>query len=438
MSKSPPIRSLFVAATAGAMVLGLAACGGTDDGPSENGGGDVEFTWMHRLPDKEGAKTVNELVQEYNDANPGVTVVPETMQGSATESYAQINAMVEAGSDVACVTQIGFERVPDMIPSMLDVAEYTDQYSDDYISAFYEKGKINDAVYGLPQGASPVLFYYRKDLFEEMGLTVPTTWDEYKAQAAIVREKSNNEAYLGGFLTDEQMWLSALTSSAGANWFGYDPESETWDVDISSPESQKVADLWQGMVEEEQVVPVQRWGQDFNKFLSDGTVLSTIGGAWEAPLIADAAPDAAGKWAVAQIPQFSDGTQAVGQNGGTIAAVLKGCEYPVEAVDFAHWFTTNVDGLTGLGLLPAAEVESIETPEILKEYFSGQDIYDEFVIANAEAPVTTWAPQISETFRLMGDTQAKVGSGADVGEVFDAAQQAAVDSLTSVGLNVNE
>lgn len=441
MTRRLNIRSFVAAMAVGTLALPLAACGGSEDptspGSAESAG-DVKFTWMHRLPDKEGAKTVNELVAEFNESHPGITVVPETMQGSATESYAQINAMVEAGSDVPCLTQIGFERIPDMIPSMMDVAEYTEQYRDDYIPAFYDKGKIGDAVFGLPQGASPILFFYRKDLFDEYGLTVPTTWAEYEEQAKLAREKSGGKSYLGGFLTDEQMWLSALSSSAGANWFGYDPATEVWDVKIDSPETQKVAAYWEGLVKSDTVVPLQRWGQDFNKFLSDGTILSTIGGAWEAPLIADASPDGSGKWAVAQLPQFDTGEQAVGQNGGTMAAVLKGCEYPAQAVEFANWFTTNVEGLTGLGLLPAAQVDSIETPEILKTYFSGQDIYNEFITANENAATVTWAPQISETFRIMGDTQAKVGAGSTVDDVFVAGQKAAVDSLTKVGLKVQE
>lgn len=441
MSQRFSKRPLVAAFAIGALALPLAACGGSSDpaspGTSESKG-PVKFTWLHRLPDKAGAKTVKELVAEFNDSHPGITVVPETMQGSATESYAQINAMVEAGSDVPCLSQIGFERVPDMIPSLMDVAEYTQQYEADYVPAFYNKGKIGDAVFGLPQGASPILFFYRKDLFDEYGLTVPTTWAEYEEQATIVREKSEKKSYLGGFLTDEQMWLSALSSSAGANWFGYDPETQVWQVKVDSPEAKKVATFWEGLVDNDTVVPLQRWGQDFNKFLSDGTILSTIGGAWEAPLIADASPGGSGKWAVAQLPQFTDGVQAVGQNGGTMAAVLKGCEHPAEALEFANWFTTNVEGLTGLGLLPAAQADSIKTPEILKEYFSGQDIYDEFIIANEKAATVTWAPQISETFRVMGDSQAKVGVGSTVGDVFAAGQKAAVDSLTSVGLEVQE
>lgn len=425
-----------------AAVLGftLSACGNaeenTEGGESAGNGEVAEFTWLHRVPDKEGAKTVNQLVEEFNEANPDIKVIPETMQGSAMESYAKINSIVEAGKDVPCLTQIGNERVPDMMGSLMDVSKYTEKYKDDFLPAFYDKARVGDQVFGFPQGASPILLFYRADLFDEYGLKVPTTWDEYKEQAKIVREKSDNKAYMGAFLTDEQLWLSALTSSEGADWFDFDSNAEAWEVKIDSPETEKVADMLQDLVDEDLIVPTQRWGQDFNKFLSDGTIVSTIGGAWEAPLIADTAPDTAGKWKVAQIPHFDASNTAVGQNGGTIAAVVKGCKYPEQAVKFAHWWSTNIEGLSGLGLLPAAKADSIETPENLKEFFSGQDIYEEFITANNNAPVVHWAPQISETFRVMGDAQAKVGQGTTVGQALKDAQKTAVDSLEAVGATV--
>ncbi|MDO5720346.1 MAG: extracellular solute-binding protein, partial [Actinomycetaceae bacterium] len=251
------VKSLGAAAVVAALSLTLTACGGSDDGgsaaPELKEGEVAEFTWLHRIPDKEGAKTVNELVDEFNAENPDIKVIPETMQGSATESYAKINSIVEAGKDVPCVTQIGNERVPDMIGSMLDVSEYADQYKDDFIPAFFDKGRVGDNFYGFPQGASPILFYYRQDLFEEYGLSVPTTWDEYKQLAQAVRDKSDNNSYIGAFLTDEPMWLSALTSSEGGNWFGFDAADQAWSVTIDSPESQKVADYWQDLVDNDLV-----------------------------------------------------------------------------------------------------------------------------------------------------------------------------------------
>lgn len=438
---SNTFRKIAVATALALVTTGLAACGSSTQSdsaaPQKLKPGEVaEFTWYHRIPDKKGNTTLKELVDQFNKENPDIKVIPERMQGSASESYAKINSMVEAGKDVPCVTQIGFERVPDMMGAMMDVKQYAEQYKGDFIPDLYSKATVGDKVFGFPQGASPILFFYRADLFEQYGLKVPTTWDEYKETAKQVREKSGEKSYLGAFLQDEMMWQSALTTSEGADWFGYSPSDSTWSVKIDSPETQKVSTYWQGLVDDKLVVPTTRWGQDFGKYLQDGTVLSTIGGAWEAPLIADTAPEVSGKWKVAQIPHFDASNTAVGQNGGTIAAVLKGCKYPEQAVKFAHWWATNVKGLAGLGLLPAAKVDSIETPANLKEYFGGQDIYEEFIKANNNAPKVTWAPQIGKTLDAMGNKLKLVGSTGNLPEVYKVGQETAVDSLKAVGINV--
>lgn len=431
---------------AGALALAsalLVACGSNADDsasttePAPLANGEVaKFTWYHRIPDKKGNKTLQELVDEFNKENPDIEVVPERMQGSADESYAKISTMVQAGKDVPCLAQIGFERVPDMMQYMDDVTKYTDQYKDNYIPFLYDKAGVGGKQFGFPQGASPIVFYYRADLFEEMGLKVPTTWDEYKEMAKIVQDKSGGKQYLGAFLTDEVKWQDALSTSEGAKWFGLD--GDKWKVNIDSPETQKVADYWQGLVDDKLVIPAQRWGQDFGKYLQDGTILSTVGGSWEAPLIADTAPEGEGKWKVAQIPHFDASETAVGQNGGTMAGVLKGCQYPEQAVKFANWWATNVDGLAGLGLLPASKVDSIETPANLKSYFSGQDIYPEFIQANKNAPQVMWGPQVGKPLDAMANQLKLVGNGGTVQEVYKTGQSTAVDAMKSVGLEVKE
>ena len=55
---------------------------------------------------------------------------------------------------------------------------------------------MNDGVYGLPWIAQPVVLYYNKDIFDEMGVEYPNpdwTWDDFKAAAIAL----TNEAHYG-------------------------------------------------------------------------------------------------------------------------------------------------------------------------------------------------------------------------------------------------
>lgn len=414
--------------------LALGACSSTATAPEADG--PAEFTFLHRMPDKEGAKTVNDLIAEFNESHPGITVVGETMQGSTGESYPKIRSIVEAGKDVPCIAQLGSERLPDMLDTLMDVTEHAEQYRDNYHPAFFDKGKVGESMFGLPIGASPIVMYYRADLFEQYGLTLPTTWEQYEEMGRIVTEKSGGASYMGSFLTDEVMWVSALATSEGADWFAYDAEEQAWEVKIDSPESAAVAEQWQGMIDDKIVLPTPRWGDDYVKFLTDGTLVTHIGAPWESSMFADSVPDAAGKWKVAQIPHLDASTKTVGQNGGSVAAVLKGCEYPAEAVEFIDWWATNTEGVSGLGMLPAANVDSVPTPPALKEYFSGQDIFDEYVAANNNVAPVTWAPQIATVFQSLTDAQSKVVDGGKVSTIFTDGQDAAVDALTKAGAQV--
>lgn len=432
-------RLLAITATT-AVALGMTACGSANEentSTANTSDGDIaEITFLHRIMDKDNAKTVNELVEEFNAEHPGIKVTAETMQGSASESYAKINSIVQGGKDVPCIAELGSERVPDMLGVLMDVTEYAEKYEDSFIPAFFEKAKVGDTVYGLPHDASPLVMFYRKDILEEYGISVPVTWDEFEDAAHVIRDKSDGNSYISSFITDDQLWLSSLTSSEGADWFGYDAENQAWSVMIDSPETRKVADYWQGLLDNDLVLLTQRWGQDFPSFLADGTIAAHLGGSWEAAHILKAAPELKDKWAVAQIPHFDSTNTSIGQNGGTTNGILQGCEYPEESVEFLHWWASNVEGLTGLGLFPVVRVDTIETPEQYKDYFDGQEIYEEFITANNNAATTHWAPQVSEILRVIGDEEGNLEDGANLRDVFEKGQQAAGEILTSVGLTV--
>jgi multiple sugar transport system substrate-binding protein len=51
--------------------------------------------------------------------------------------------------------------------------------------------KLNDTRYGIPFGGGVVTFWYRKDLFEQEGIAVPTTWEELEAAARHFTKSAN-------------------------------------------------------------------------------------------------------------------------------------------------------------------------------------------------------------------------------------------------------
>lgn len=147
-----------------------------------------------------------------------------------------------------------------------------------------------------------------------------------------------------------------------------------------------------------------RWGDEFIAALNDGSLIGTIGAAWEAPLLVGdmAGTDNEGNWAVAQLPAFGD-TAMSGPWGGSGVVVMEGCEHPAEAMEFNNWFNTQVDDLVSQGLVVAAATDPMTTPENVSAFYGGQDVFAELAEANANLnPDFPYIP----TFPAMGGDMA--------------------------------
>lgn len=428
------------ALTLGACAADTSADDNSSAAPSETTGEKVTVEYWHRLPSVEGQKTVDDLVAEFNSSQDRIEVKATTLQGSASDSYPKISAAVDAGNPV-CLAQIGVDRVPDLLSTgkLLDVTEEAAQYKDNYLEYAWGRSTFGGQTYGIPQDTGPIVLYYRTDLFKEYGIDVPTTWEEYAAAAKVVREK-NPDAYLQAFFPDESMWFMALSQAAGAQWWGI--EGDAWKVSVDSPETQKVASFWQDLMDKDLVTNIPRWDPNFDKGINEGTLVASIGASWEAPLIAGSAPDSAGNWGVAQVPAWDAADPLVGEDGGSIVGVLANCAHPAEALEFTNWLNTNTDGLMPLGLFPAvpAPAEGFETPEGLKEFFGGQDIYNEFNTANINVNVNwSFSPTTGIAMTALQDGTGKLTQGGDkLPELLPTVQKASVDSLKSAGINVVE
>ena len=106
---------------------------------------------------------------------------------------------------------------------------------------------VNGVLTGVPIVTEQEVLYYRKDLLEAAGLTVPTTLDELKAAAAALTDK-DNEMY--GFVARGQRsplvtQFSSFLYSNGGDWF-----DENRQATINTPEALAAIDLYGTLLRE--------------------------------------------------------------------------------------------------------------------------------------------------------------------------------------------
>lgn len=430
--------------------LGLTACGTPAADPTSpadptqtdattdtgNGGEPVEITYLHRLPDGEGMTLVNDIVARWNDENPGIQVKATKFDGQASEMIVKLETDINANSG-PCLAQLGYAEVPEMFVKGLleDVTAEAEKYKDNFGGA-YGQMTVGGVTVGLPQDSGPLIYMYNEVEFEALGIEVPTNLDEFKAAAATAADAGK---YIAAFTPDEaQYWLSAQAAAAGAVW--YSAADDQWKVSVESDATSVVADFWQELLDNEQVVVTERWGEGFGAALDSGELVGHIAAAWEVGFALDSldGTPAEGQWRVAQLPQFGSEAQT-GPDGGSGVAVMKGCEYPAEAMEFNNWFNTQVDDLASQGLVPTA-VEPAENPEKWTRQFGGQDVMAELAKAN-EALNSDFAyiPGFSAVGAEMNTVAAAAASGSGtVADVFAAAQATSIATLEDAGLPVAE
>lgn len=434
MTSTPRIPRTLAIASAGVLTLGLAACGAGSDTTSSGSDEAVTISYLHRLPDGEGMTSVKDIVAKWNKEHPGIQVDATKFDGKSAEMILKLETDIKANAG-PCLAQVGYAEVPDVFVKGLlqDVSAEAAKYKDDFSAGAMGLMTVGDATVGLPQDTGPLVYYYDEAAFDELGLTVPTTLEEFTevARAAAAAGKMTS-----AFMSDEaQYWLSAQAAAAGDTWFGVD--GDQWVVDADGAGSQRVAALWQGLLDEDATLVEQRWGDGFTQALSDGTLIGHVGAAWEAGFLLDPldGTPAEGRWRVAQLPDFGAGAMT-GPDGGSGVAVMKGCEHPAEAMEFLGWFNTQVEDLASQGLVPAA-LAPVSTPEKMARQFGGQDVMAELTTATKNLnPDFPYAPGFASLAK-MGEVAANVAAGsATVADVFAIAQSTAIATLTNLGLPV--
>lgn len=441
MATTRIIRTAAVVTVGAISAFGLAACSSSDDtaGGSTGGSTDAEsitIEYMHRLPDGEGMTSVADIAARWNTEHPDIQVKTTKFDGAASDMILKLETDVKAGA-APCLAQVGYSEAPQLYVKGLleDVTAEAEQYESGFSAGAFAGMRVGDVIVGLPQDVGPLVYFYNEAEFEALGIDAPATIADLTADAATATAAGK---YVTAFTPDEaHNWLSAQSAAAGDTWFS--TADDEWIVDAEGPGSQTVAAFWQNLIDNQQTLTTERWGEGFTQALNDGTLIGHIGAAWEAGFMLDTldGTDAEGQWRVAQLPDFGAGSLS-GPDGGSGVGVLKGCEYPAEAMEFNNWFNSQIDDLASQGLVVAAE-GTPETSEKMVRQFGGQDVLGELATATANMnPDFPYAPGFA-TLSNMNETAAGVvGGSTTVADVFTTAQETAVKALTDLGLPVAE
>jgi multiple sugar transport system substrate-binding protein len=418
-----------------AAALVITGCSGSEGSPPA-AGGKVELSFWGWDPNMDKVVTI------WNAQNPDQQVTLTNPAGGDQ----LVNKMVTAhqagnGPDIA---KVEYQSLPALVSGgvVRDITEYTSDTVKEFDEPTLKATKFEGKVYGVPQDVAPLMLFYRADLFQQYGLTVPKTWDEYTQTARALKQKAPN-AFVTNFDAADPGWFAGLAQQNGADW--WTTSGTSWKVGINGDQSKKVASYWEGLVKDGLVDKGPSFSPQWNKQMNDGTFATWISGAWAPAQLGGIAPDTKGKWAVAPLPAWSAGDKATGIWGGSAITVTTDSKHPAEAAKFVSWLNTNAEAVTAqvknINVYPAST--SGRSLPILKEpppFLPNQTDYYEVIkqaAPNARS-FAMWGPNVTVTFASYTDSFGKaMQANSPFTGALDAMQNATVDDMKKLGFNLN-
>ena len=182
--------------------------------------------------------------------------------------------------------------------------------------------------------------YYNKDIFTELGLSVPETFDEFEADLQTIQDAGYVPLALGGsFFWSTLFTFEPILAAMEPEWLQLAAKGE---ARVSDP---RVAAVWEKMIEwgEKGYFGPGYLGVDEGGQLlafSKGEAAMTITGSWNVSTFASNNPDL--NYGAFQLPA-KDGTRPMIVTWACGFAVSANTEYPEAAVKFAQ-FLASVEG----------------------------------------------------------------------------------------------
>lgn len=155
----------------------------------------VEITFWHAM-NGDLEKTLQKLTDKFMEENKNITVTLQN-QSSYPELQQKITATTASPKDLPTLTQayphwmvnaMQDELLVDLKP-YIENETIGDKNYEDILEGFRTASEIDGKIYGMPFNKSTEVIWYNKTLFEELGLKVPTTFEEFAEVSKTITEK---------------------------------------------------------------------------------------------------------------------------------------------------------------------------------------------------------------------------------------------------------
>jgi raffinose/stachyose/melibiose transport system substrate-binding protein len=190
-------RIPVLAALAAVVPLALSACSGGSDTPAQPSG-PVTLTWWHNGTTDPIKSIWEKVVADYHQAHPDVTIKAQPLQNE--DFTTKVPLALQSAEPPDVYQSWGAGELASQITSgkVADITEVTKPWISS-AGTFAQNWQVDGKQYGVPFEQHFVGFWYRKDLFEQAGVTTPPkTIDDLNTAVTKLKAKNIAPISVGG------------------------------------------------------------------------------------------------------------------------------------------------------------------------------------------------------------------------------------------------
>lgn len=232
-------------AAASALALTLTSCGfGGADGADSSSSGKTTLNLLVPSYSDNTQKLWETVIAGFEEANTDIDVKLEVQSWDNLESVITTKVQGNQAPDIYNGGPFAGFAADELLYTAEDVT--SPETLGDFQDSFLENASIDGTVYGLPLIASARALFVNKDLLDEAGATVPTTWDELLDSAKKVSALGGGVAGYGMPLGSEEAQAEAAIWMWGAGGtFGDEKE-----ITVDTPKNLEGAEQIKKMIDE--------------------------------------------------------------------------------------------------------------------------------------------------------------------------------------------
>ncbi len=216
--------------------------------------------------------------------------------------------------------------------AVLDLTRFPDwqEVLTRFPDAAYEQFMYNGALYALPETITFPVMFYRKDILKEIGLELPTTWDDVKVAMSVL---SKNQMEFG-MLPNEQLFASILYQHGG-KYYTEDSKASALDSDIAVNAFKVFCNYYTDYKIDRSTSVEERFRTgECPIIIADYTDYNNF---------AVSAPDIAGLWSFTRIPGMVQEDGSIDHSvacTGLASMIMADTDYPEESWAFIKWWSS--------------------------------------------------------------------------------------------------